>query len=68
MPGNAKESLLYKLVSHAREPHMPFQGKKLPDETILHIAAWIDNGAPYDEPLAAVIVVRSTVPSEFRSS
>src|SRR5438105_3516121 len=45
--GKSKESLLYQLITHAREPHMPFESKKLPDDTIASIAAWIDNGAPY---------------------
>jgi mono/diheme cytochrome c family protein len=51
--GNAKESLLYQLISHAKEPHMPHNGRKLPDEDIRQIAAWIENGAPYDNPLRA---------------
>jgi hypothetical protein len=52
--GRAKESLLYKLVTHAREPHMPHKGAKLPAEAVAAIAAWIDSGAPYDQPLTAV--------------
>ncbi|HEV3202782.1 MAG TPA: DUF1549 domain-containing protein, partial [Gemmataceae bacterium] len=51
--GNAKESLLYKLINHAKDPAMPHNSPKLADETIRHIAAWIDNGAPYDEALVA---------------
>jgi cytochrome c553 len=51
--GNAKDSLLYKLISHSRDPHMPRAGSKLPDEAIAQIAAWIDLGAPYDKPLIA---------------
>src|SRR6516225_2019581 len=51
--GNARESLLYKLINHAKEPHMPHNSPKLPDESIKQIALWIDHGAPYDEPLAA---------------
>jgi hypothetical protein len=53
IPGNAKESLLLRLVNHDREPFMPKNGKKLQAEVIAHIAAWIDLGAPYDEPLVA---------------
>src|SRR5262249_5398328 len=53
VPGKAKESLLVKLLSHAREPHMPRKASKLPDAAIVHIASWIDLGAPYDAPLAA---------------
>jgi hypothetical protein len=53
LPGNAKESLLLKLINHDREPFMPKNGKKLPPEVIAQIATWIDLGAPYDEPLVA---------------
>lgn len=49
--GNSKSSLLYKLVAHARKPHMPYDEDKLPAEAIVHMAAWIDNGAPYDRSL-----------------
>ncbi len=49
--GRGKESRLYQLVTHAKEPHMPFQGRKLPAETAARIAEWIDLGAPYDKPL-----------------
>src|SRR5262245_50279322 len=51
VPGKAKDSLLYKLVTHQKEPHMPEGGKKLPDDTVAQIAQWIDLGAPYDRPL-----------------
>jgi mono/diheme cytochrome c family protein len=53
IPGNAKASLLIKLISHAEEPHMPNKKPKLPDDPIRKIAAWIDAGAPYDKPLVA---------------
>ncbi len=51
--GKAADSLLYQLVSRTKKPHMPFKGDKLPEETLNHIAAWIDHGAPYDQPLIA---------------
>ncbi len=54
VPGDAGASLLYKLVTHAEQPAMPHKADKLPDETVAHIAAWIDAGAPYASPLAAV--------------
>lgn len=53
VPGNARESLLYKLITHSQDPHMPAKAPKLPDETIARIAKWIDAGAPYDAPLTA---------------
>ncbi len=49
--GKAKESLLYQLITHAKKPYMPHEANKLSDETIAQFAAWIDHGAPYDEPL-----------------
>jgi hypothetical protein len=46
IPGKANESKLYKLISFQEAPGMPFKGKKLPDESIARIAAWINAGAP----------------------
>jgi mono/diheme cytochrome c family protein len=51
--GNARESKLMKLLRHGEEPHMPEKKPKLPDEAIAQIAAWIDAGAPYAQPLVA---------------
>lgn len=51
LPGNAKDSYLYKLITHAREPRMPYKKGKLAEQQVAHIAAWIDLGAPYDAPL-----------------
>jgi hypothetical protein len=51
IPGNARDSLLYKLIAHAREPHMPHHARKLPEPALARIGAWIDLGAPYDQPL-----------------
>ncbi len=51
VPYNARSSRLLQLVSHARDPHMPSKGERLPDDAIARIAAWIDDGAPYDKPL-----------------
>ncbi len=51
VPGKAGESFLYQLIAHAEEPRMPLKAKKLPDEAIARIGAWIDAGAPYDGPL-----------------
>jgi hypothetical protein len=51
VPGKARASLLYQLVTHEKEPHMPHQAGKLPDAAVAALAAWIDAGAPYDAPL-----------------
>ncbi len=51
--GDAKASLLYKLVSHEVEPHMPYKGDRLPQETIDRIADWIQAGAPFEQAAAS---------------
>src|SRR6516165_2327527 len=71
VPGKAKESLLYQLITHAKKPHMPHEASKLPDEAIAQIAAWIDSGAPYDQPLTGAAAKKSLwidkqVPAEAR--
>src|SRR5271157_1856576 len=53
VPGKSRESQLVKLIQHAKEPHMPDGGPKLPDAAIAKIIEWIDLGAPYDNPLVA---------------
>jgi mono/diheme cytochrome c family protein len=49
--GSAKESLLVKKIKHEHDPGMPYNGKKLSDEVIADIVAWINAGAVYDQPL-----------------
>jgi Protein of unknown function (DUF1549)/Protein of unknown function (DUF1553)/Planctomycete cytochrome C len=51
VPGNSRASRLYRLITHAEEPHMPQDAAKLSEAEIGHIAAWIDHGAPYEEGL-----------------
>jgi hypothetical protein len=51
LPGNAKDSLLFKLAAHEREPHMPHNGKKLSADALEAIRNWIDLGAPYARSL-----------------
>ncbi len=51
VPGHASQSLLYQLIAHVREPHMPHKGAKLPATAVAKIADWIESGAPYDKPL-----------------
>jgi mono/diheme cytochrome c family protein len=48
---DAQASRLFQLVSHAQEPHMPPKADPLPVAALRQIAAWIDHGAPYDQPL-----------------
>jgi mono/diheme cytochrome c family protein len=58
VPGDANGSLLVKKIKHEHDPGMPYQGRKLSDEVIAEIVAWIDAGAPYDQPLNAEVANR----------
>ncbi|MEQ8788538.1 MAG: PSD1 and planctomycete cytochrome C domain-containing protein [Pirellulaceae bacterium] len=49
--GKAKQSRLYKLITHKEEPAMPEDGARLSDANIAHLVEWIDLGAPYDKSL-----------------
>src|SRR6266487_2562458 len=51
VPFNARSSRLLQLIRHDEEPHMPDKKPRLPEAAIAKIAAWIDDGAPYDRPL-----------------
>ncbi len=51
--GRGDKSLVTRLISHRQEPHMPKDDDKLSEKQIAAITAWIDLGAPYDEPLVA---------------
>ena len=51
VPGSAKASRLFRLISHVEKPHMPAKGEKLPPGLIAKFAEWIDMGAPYGEVL-----------------
>lgn len=53
VPFDAKGSPLVEQINHAKEPHMPDEQPKLPAGVIAKIAAWIDDGAPYSQPLIA---------------
>src|SRR6266446_1245633 len=41
VPGKSKESQLVKLITHTKEPHMPFESAKLSDAAIAKIIEWI---------------------------
>jgi hypothetical protein len=60
VPGDPKASLLYKLVAYDAEPHMPYKGDRLPQETIDRIAEWIKAGAPFDAPASAEVALFRT--------
>ncbi len=65
VPGNAEASLLYKLVSHAEGPHMPFQASRLSDAELSAIAGWINQGAAFDQPIAAAAVAAPATPDHW---
>lgn len=54
IPGNPDRSLLFRLVNHTEQPHMPYDEDRLADKAIKDIKEWIRLGAPYDKPLAEV--------------
>jgi len=60
VPGDPKASLLYKLVSYDAEPHMPYKGDRLPQETIDRIAEWIKAGAPFEQTAGAEVALFRT--------
>lgn len=49
--GEPSKSLLYLMSTHQKKPVMPYKEPKLSDESLRHLATWIENGAPYDAPL-----------------
>ncbi|MEO6033798.1 MAG: DUF1549 domain-containing protein, partial [Verrucomicrobiota bacterium] len=51
IPGNAAKSLLFKKVTHAENPGMPYKREKIADTEIAALAAWINAGAIYERPL-----------------
>lgn len=51
VPGDADSSLLFQLVTHQKKPEMPLGGKKLSDDVLAAIRAWIEADAPYDGEL-----------------
>lgn len=44
--GNPDQSLLYRLVAHLEEPHMPPKQPKIPEAELASIKKWIELGAP----------------------
>jgi mono/diheme cytochrome c family protein len=52
LPGDAKQSRLYRRITQADKPGMPFRRDPLSEAEVALLAAWIDAGAPYDRPLS----------------
>ncbi len=53
--GDAKASLLYKKITHADEPGMPYKREELSENEIAQLAKWINTGAVYEQPLTAKV-------------
>lgn len=53
IPGNAKDSLLYQVASHGKQPHMPYQSAKLAEGELAALAEWINQDALYQTPTTA---------------
>jgi hypothetical protein len=71
IPGNGRDSLLFKLAAREKEPFMPHNGKPLSKEAVASLKDWIDLGAPYSRSLREVKVagpawIEKTVPTEAR--
>ena len=64
IPGNAGDSLLYKLVTHAQEPVMPQKATKLSPEAIALIEFWINVGAPTGSAASRASSTVSNQPAE----
>jgi mono/diheme cytochrome c family protein len=60
VPGKAPESLLYRRLTGAIQPQMPFGGR-LTDAQIATVKAWIEQGARWDP---AVVTLQSTAPPQ----
>jgi len=53
VPGNASASLIYKAAAHQAEPHMPMGAPKLASQDLESLAAWINSGAHFEQPVKA---------------
>ena len=68
-PGDPSNSLLFKLVTHQAEPHMPPRSPKLPQKTLDLFEKWIEGGALENASSKAVVTkpkVDITLPSVVR--
>ncbi len=63
VPGNAKASLLYRLVAHEQEPAMPYKAAKLSKEAIALLEMWINLGARAPAEPSATVVAAPAVTS-----
>lgn len=58
-PGSPDQSLLYRLMAHLDEPHMPPKQPKLPDADLAIVKKWIELGAPETAVGAAKTAARN---------
>jgi mono/diheme cytochrome c family protein len=64
-PGNARTSLLYKLVAYEETPAMPYKADKLSKEAIALLELWINLGAPTPAIASATTPASSAKGLEF---
>ncbi|MFN7932474.1 MAG: DUF1553 domain-containing protein [Bryobacteraceae bacterium] len=50
VPGDAPQSLLYKVAAQLAEPHMPYKASKLKDSELAALKDWINSGAQFEAP------------------
>jgi len=53
VPFDAAKSVLIEVINHTKEPNMPKNKPKLSSDSIAKLTSWINDGAPYAEPLIA---------------
>ena len=53
VPGNPDQSMLYRVVAHLEEPHMPPKQPRIPDADLATLKKWIELGAPETSAAAA---------------
>lgn len=65
VPGKAKESFLYQVAAHTAKPAMPKFGAKLSEADLAVLAAWIDEGAPWQNAIATSAAKAPAKPSHW---
>lgn len=57
-PGSPEQSLLYRVVAHTEEPHMPPKQPRIPEAELAVLRKWIELGAPETAVSAAKVAGR----------
>src|SRR5688500_5069805 len=67
-PGDADSSLVYLLVTHQEEPHMPLKASKLPEAQLEIIRKWIAGGALDSSDSAVAMASKPKVKLELSAA